>query len=664
MRALSDATAGMLKPVPLSHHDRLEIDIDKELKKFTVRIAATFGHFPSTTARSMWLQRVPERKQLADLPNTWQLAATDYTAEIIRALWPDDQIVWKDDRARQVFDYLLLSTTQQDILSEVYARFKESGALPDDIGDMLIHPEVPLNAYQQCALYMAMRSEGFGYFMEQGTGKTPLVVTEICNLAARTTWENPVRALIVPPKNVRVNWVHEFERFSMVPGQIEVIKGGEMRRVTDFIRLMVPDESCKFKVAVMSYESMVRSLDNIQHVMNEVLFIDRLNLVALDESHFIKWPMTKRCKAAFRLRDMAERRRVLTGTPVCNTPLDLYSQFEFMGEGWSGFRSWENFREFYGVFKETEGSGHQKLVGVQNLPFMKERLARTSFIISLKEALPELPERVFDTDEVEMTARQAEVYEQVASELLVEIENELDETDNKSMTISNILTKLLRLAQICSGYVVWDAVVDPHSMEELCGKSIEWFAQDPKLERLIEILEEKQPHEKTLVWSCFVPCIGRISERLKLEGIDHVTYYGGTSDEDRVEAERRFNCDRDCRVFVGNPGAGGVGLNLLGYPPHAGEGYETNADHAIYYVQDWSYTKRAQSGARNHRKGTRVRVRETDLVVPETIDEEIRIRVLKKKKVAMEISDIREILSAVLHGIKPSERDEETADAT
>lgn len=98
-------------------------------------------------------------------------------------------------------------------------------------------------------------------------------------------------------------------------------------------------------------------------------------------------------------------------------------------------------------------------------------------------------------------------------------------------------------------------------------------------------------------------------------------------------------------------------MNLLGYPPHAGEGVETNASHSIYYAQDWSYTKRAQSGARNHRKGTRVHVRETDLVVPDTIDEKIRIRVLKKKKIAMEIADIREILGAVLHGIK------ETVDA-
>lgn len=685
MRALTDATAGMLAPIKFSEHDRLEIDVDKDLKNFIVRITTDSPvHFPSNAARSMWLQRVPERKQLEHPTNSWKLAATDYTAEIIKAIWPADRIIWMDPKAETLFDYLLLSTSAQDINAEVYAQFKvvmtdclkeykalaESGAteeelsallaqhdklkraaLPEDIGDLLIHPDVPLAPYQQCALWLGMHSEGYGYFMEQGTGKTPIVVSEICNLAARTSWQQPVRALIIPPKNVRVNWVHEFERFSTVPGKVEIVKGGEIARITSIIQNLVPEEGCQFLACVMSYESLVRSLDSMKTIMEE-MDIDAWDLVALDESHFIKWPETQRAKAAMKLRDIARRRRVLTGTPVCNTPLDLYAQFEFMGEGWSGFRSWQNFRQFYGVFANVEGDARQKLVGVQNLPFMKERLARTSFIVSLEEALPDLPTRVFDTHEVEMTGEQAEAYEKLANDLMIEIEDELENSDNKTMTVNNILTKLLRLTQITAGYRVWDAVHDPQSLEEVRSKTIEWFAQDPKLDELVAILREKGPNDKTIVWSCFVPCIKRISERLEREGMNHVTYYGGTGDAEREEVVRRFNCDRDCKIFIGNPGAGGTGLNLLGYPPHGGDDYETNANHTIYYVQDWSYTKRSQSGARNHRKGTRVHVRETDLVVPDTLDEEIRIRVLKKKLVAMEIADIREILGAVLSGIQ------------
>jgi DNA repair protein RAD16 len=132
---------------------------------------------------------------------------------------------------------------------------------------------------------------------------------------------------------------------------------------------------------------------------------------------------------------------------------------------------------------------------------------------------------------------------------------------------------------------------------------------------------------------------------LTADGIDCVSFYGKTSDEQRKEAERRFNEDPNCKVFLGTS-AGGTGLNLLGYKPHCPDDYTTNADHVIYYSQNWS--PRTQMEDRNHRKGTRCNVRYTDLVVPKTIDEEIRARVIGKKIHALEVGDIREILQAVL----------------
>jgi SNF2 family DNA or RNA helicase len=433
-----------------------------------------------------------------------------------------------------------------------------------------------------------------------------------------------------------------------VAGKVTVIRGGLVKRVTRVLEALVPEEGCQYSVVIMSYESMARSL--------EVLTSVDWDLVALDEAHFIKRPSTQRTQAAMKIRDSAKRRRLLTGTPVSNSPLDLFAQLEFLGAGWSGFRSWENFREFYGVFQNIEGTPHQKLVAIQNKPFLQERLARLSFTYRKDEALPDLPQKVYDTCEVEMTGPQAEAYEKVAEQLLLEIENDMDESGNKSLTINNILTKLLRLAQIACGYVVWDAAVDPMTLETVREKSLEWFTPDQKLDALVEILREKSPAEKTIVWSCFVPCIRAIHERLEKEGIDHVMYYGSTSEADRLEAERRFNLDPACRVFVGNPGAGGVGLNLPGSDPSkwgTPEDLGTDADHVIYYAQDWSYVKRAQSEDRNHGKNRcRKQVRVTDLVVPDTIDEEIRVRVLKKKMAALELSDIREILEAVLRGVR------------
>lgn len=252
-----------------------------------------------------------------------------------------------------------------------------------------------------------------------------------------------------------------------------------------------------------------------------------------------------------------------------------------------------------------------------------------------------------------MTPRQQEVYEQVASQLATEIENELEHGDLKQLTVTNILTRLLRLAQITAGFVAYDEVTNDMG-DVLSPKGVEMFPDSPKMVTLLEMLKEKGPNDKTLVWSCFVPSIRAISAMLTANGIDHECYYGAMTDEQRKNAEYRFNFDPKCKVLVGNPAAGGVGLNLLGYPPGTnGEtGITTRCNHEIYVAQNWSAVQRAQSEDRAHRRGTLEPVRITDLCVPASIDQEIRARVLVKRIIADEIGDIREILKNILEGLK------------
>jgi len=111
--------------------------------------------------------------------------------------------------------------------------------------------------------------------------------------------------------------------------------------------------------------------------------------------------------------------------------------------------------------------------------------------------------------------------------------------------------------------------------------------------------------------------------------------------------------DPDCSVFIGNPAAGGVGLNLLGYDYRQQSNREdarlTNCNHEVYYSQNWSLTARAQSEDRAHRTGTRKSVRITDLCIPGSIDEEIRVAVMGKIKTANKIQDVRHILEKILN---------------
>lgn len=651
MRPLSPETARFLKPIKLNQWDILEIAIDKEWKHFIVRITTNdedqpIRHWPSKVACWDFVQRIPERKELKDSkPHTWLLAVSDYTAEIIRALWPEDRLRFRSDDAEMIYHKLLLTAEQQDLAGMRYAAYKALGSIPD--APIEVHQTFPLASFQRACASITYTTDGYAYFMEQGCGKTPTLISLICSKAATREWQEPYKAIIVAPKNVKHNWFYEFEKFATQPGKISIVDGTAINRIGELLECMLPEEGCKYNVAIISYDAMVRSIDVIETL--------RWDLAALDEAHAIKSPETKRAKASWRLRDVARQRIILTGTPVCNTPLDLYSLFEFMGEGYSGFRSWKNFKKFYGVYDAVDGDAVKRLVGVQNLPFMKERLARLSFFITKKEALPELPDKVYDTYEVEMSQAQRDAYEKIAEDLILEIENELNASENNTMTVNHVLTRLLRLAQIACGFVTWDAVYDPASGDLIRAKSIEWFNDDPKIDALLELHREKEKRQKTIIWSCFVPCIHKISERFTAEGIEHVTFYGATSDSERLEAQRRFNADSNVRYFIGNPAAGGVGMNLPGSVPQYWDTTQdtgTDADHVIYYSQDWSYMKRAQSEDRNHGKfRCRTNIRYTDLVVPNTIDHEIRLKVDQKKLVALQISDVREILQNIVQSI-------------
>ena len=168
---------------------------------------------------------------------------------------------------------------------------------------------------------------------------------------------------------------------------------------------------------------------------------------------------------------------------------------------------------------------------------------------------------------------------------------------------------------------------------------------------VIDEIKSKPTTSKTIVWSCWVPVIKELSRRLDEVGIRNATYYGATSDKRRAEIEDQFNSDPDLKVFIGNPAAGGVGLNLIGHVPDwddTPKDHGCNVDHVIFYACNWSWLQRSQATDRAHRHGTRVQVRVTDYCVPGTIDEEIRVKVLSKQNLALKVQDVREIMQRML----------------
>jgi len=529
---LCEETARLFRPLKVAHDDRLHIALDDEGRCFIVHayrqlpyIFHWTGRFDETdpfelpyyieeargsatwVATSQWITRLPERTRQAGSLIHWKIAATDFTVLVINAIWPHKQVVFDPD-ARIVYDYLLHRFVGQTMTARERATFKIKHAEPEFL--FRDNERLPLAPYQRVALKGIMGQEGSALFMEQGTGKTPVVIARICN-EAEMNGSHLYRALIVAPKNVRTNWRNEFSRFATVPGKVAVLRGGQLARVKLLVEAFAKDANSKWVAIIASYETVSRSWEALRMI--------EWDLVVLDESHYIKSPRAKRTKKMLELRACSRQRMVLTGTPITNSLLDLFTQLEFLDEGQSGFLLWETFRQFYGKFVRRKRI--RTLVSYKNVPLLQERLARIAFMIQKTEALPDLPPKMQNVEEVEMSKKQFELYCSVRDQLAVEIKEDMENAERagrpKQLTVNSVLTKLLRLAQITSGFIVWDAQYSDDG-EEVRKSRTEHLAPNPKLEMLVKLLKEKGPTEKTVVWACWVADIVRIQARLEQEG--------------------------------------------------------------------------------------------------------------------------------------------------
>ena len=174
------------------------------------------------------------------------------------------------------------------------------------------------------------------------------------------------------------------------------------------------------------------------------------------------------------LGELAPYRRILTGTPVTNNPLDVYSQLEFLNKNILGFSSFYSFRNRYCVFHESVQNG--RIVKFPkfytNLAELEQKVKKFSYRVTKDECL-DLPEKVYLKRHCELTKEQKKVYDELKIQAMAIIEDE-------SVSFTNKLTEILRLHQLCNGFVMSDD-----------GNIIE-YKNNEKLQNLKDIIEECQ----------------------------------------------------------------------------------------------------------------------------------------------------------------------------
>lgn len=633
IRPLCHETAELLKTWKISKHDVLVISMADE-DGFDVSLRSTHEwSSPSSSART-WAASVPESAFDKRHGYRWRMAATDVTALLIIATWPREQIEATEE-ALIAIDTQILRFNNQLRIAKAQAEFKENGTLPEGLGN-----DPVLAPYQELAAWCAAESEeGFAFFMEQGTGKTPVQIRHAELEMARLSSDHPFRAVVICPPNARWNWGSEMRKFAVPTGELEYAfidcTGGVLERTKRIIDALACDKPPYDRVVVaVGFDAFKNSF--------AAFMACRWNLCSVDESHNFKSKNTHLWKKLEMFRDYCDKRTVLTGTPVANNLTDIWTQLEFLGKGISGFHSFDAFRKFHAPYF-TDGAGYERLLGYTNVPLLQERLTRYSFIIRLREALPDLPERVFKVSTCEMTKEQREIYLQMRDVLRAEIKKDLDSDMPDAMTANNVLTKLLRLSQITSGFLKIDDLYDHESGELVRKGCLDRIDPNPKLDLLVQHRKDDAKTSKAITWCTHTQDIKSVTARLNMEGFKAKAFYGATPMDERIEIMQKFNETHDVTDIVGQPKSLKECVNLLGAADE-----DTNCDRVYIYSKNWSILERLQKLGRNHRRGTRVVTQVVDLHCEDSIDEDIYEVLERKETNALALQDVRKILRKVL----------------
>ncbi len=433
---------------------------------------------------------------------------------------------------------------------------------------------------------------------DMGLGKTIQALALLLSVHQNGVTEP---SLIVTPTSVVFNWLNEIARFA--PGlRVFNQTGSDRDRTTKNL--------ADYDVVLTSYGTLRR----------DILFLKvvQFNYVILDESQYIKNPLSQTAKSVKLLK--AKHRLALTGTPIENNTVELWSLFAFLNPGLLGNLTY--FKQSFGrPIEQNRDQAAAKLLRKMVFPFV---LRRTK-----DEVEKDLPPKVENVVYCEMSPPQEKLYTQwrdyYRSALLKQI---ADVGLDKARM--NVLEGLVKLRQIACHPVLVESKYS-HS----AGK------YDALLENVQEILAEGH---KVLIFSQFVKMLTVIRRHFDENGIQYEYLDGRT--RDRKSCVERFQSDADCKIFLISLRAGGTGLNL------------TAADYVIHYDPWWNPAVEAQATDRSHRIGQDKHVFVYKMITRGTVEEKIlQLQERKRDLVAniittetglfkqLSVEDIRELFS-------------------
>lgn len=444
--------------------------------------------------------------------------------------------------------------------------------------------------------------EGFKYGLqydkwllgdEQGLGKTK----EVIDIAVAKKLMNKYKhcLIICGVNGLKWNWVNEIHTHSdegaYILGQRK--RGNKLVIGSNNDKLLDLNNLSKIKeyFIITNIESLRN--EDITNKLKELCDKDIINMIASDEVHKMKNPTSQQGKAFLKLH--AETMIAMTGTPLMNTPLDLYIILK-----WLGYER-HSFYQFKNHYCVLGGFGGYQVVGYKNLDELQESVD-SIMLRRLKKEVLDLPEKTYVDEYVEMTPKQEQIYREVTAEIKMNI-------DQIKMA-NNPLAELIRMRQ-ATGYT------------GILSSTVE---ESAKLDRMEELVEEAVENgKKVVIFSNWTQMTDIIRQRLRYYRPAVIT--GQIEDAVRQREVYKFQNEDSCKVIVGTTGAMGTGLTL------------TAGTVEIFMDEPWNRANKEQAEDRCHRVGTNENVTIYTLMCKDTIDERIHNIVLEKGEIADFIID-------------------------
>lgn len=533
--------------------------------------------------------------------------------------------------------------------------------------------------HQEEELGRSGEERSWGYFWEQGTGKSKLVIDLACSLWERREIDAVV---VVAPNGVHRNWV-ESEIPAHMPDRVlaetrvHCYHSAKADTVKHRRSLEQVTRHEGFSWLTISYDAFVTKAG--KKALTE-FFSRRKFLYVLDEAQAIKNPAAERTRSILRSAKFGSYRRVLTGTPIGQGPFDLYPIMKFLEEDfWAKHQigSYTEFRHHFGEFERAwnpaafnpvtkrMGREYEVLKSYRRLDELAAIIRSRSSRVTKDEVL-DLPPKLYTKRYFTMTGEQERHYRELREEFITWLAMHPEEAQAQDSMVCPVcrgqgerevdgmiysceacegsprgllldvavaapqaMVRLLRLQQVTCGYLPTDDSSEP--VYSIPGPN-------RRLEEALDLCEEAQ--HKVIVWARFQMDITLLLQGLRERGISAVRYDGMVGEDDRATAVARFTGTRpvyqkgsvvgrepvpeeeQAKVFVGNPAAGATGLTLV------------QAKTVIYYSNSFKLLDRLQSEDRAHRIGQTNQVLYVDLVAESSVDDKIVTALRTKRSLA------------------------------